>query len=228
MPRGHPPLRAVADSLAPRPAAPAAVLAPARPDGDATLDGADLRRADLGTLDDVAILASRLDGVRAPGADWRGVNLTECTLDAVDLAGARLEDVGLAASSVADARLTGATWLRAAWRDVAVRGGVAATMTFAQSRLRRVRFEGVDASGLELIDTELTEVAFVDCDLRGARLGGARVRSDVVVVGCDLDGATGLAALRGAQLGHGDAVSGLASMAAELGIRIGDDLEVQR
>lgn len=110
-------------------------------------------------LVDLELEACLLEGVDLSSRDARGLRLIECRLVDVDLA---------------ESVLTGA-----AMRDVVWRDGSVANLRAERATVRRVRFEGVRATGANLTTCHLDDVIFIDCrmDLATFRFAHlARVR----------------------------------------------------
>ncbi len=173
-------------------------------------------------LDEVALESSSMRRLRAAGGTWTRVTLIDCALDGADLAGLVTADSSLVRTTIDGARLTGSQWLRSRWRGITASDVVAGSVSAHGSSWTDVVLRESRLTALDLSDARLERVGFVDCDLRGARFAGMRC-SDVTFTGCDLDGATGPAGLRGATLGRSDAISLLGSLATELGITVLDE-----
>jgi uncharacterized protein YjbI with pentapeptide repeats len=94
---------------------------------------------------------NRVNGVRLPGADLRGMTLTGAHLTGADLIGAKLDDCNLFAADLSGANLTD------------VEAGA------------KTRFVGVTALGARFTTAYLREADFESADLRGADFTTARM-----------------------------------------------------
>lgn len=155
-----------------------------------------------------------LSGLDLRGADFEGAFLESCNLAAANLEGANLERAVLAHSSLRDARLAGAR-LRGAnlggadMRGVRAEGAdleqaILARADLTAASLRRARLQGADLSSAVFKDTDLSEVeaaqvTFLESDLRGLVLSGARMEKSIFlktdISGVDFSGARLAAAM---------------------------------
>ena len=143
---------------------------------------------------------------RVRGADWANERRVGLALDRVE---------------VRDARLTGADLPEAVLTDVVFADCRLDLLGLRGARLERVVFRDCGMGESDLYDASLQDVVFERCVLRRARFACAAV-GRVELRGCDLAGASGAEALRGARIPWNDVVANAPVFAAALGIEILD------
>jgi uncharacterized protein YjbI with pentapeptide repeats len=153
----------------------------------------------LGELGDaVDAVATGLDWANrsARGVVLRRVEVRNCRLSGVELAGAELSDV-----TFVDCRL-----------DLA---------GLRTAKLERVVFRECRMAECDLYEASLTDVLFDRCELREAVFAAVRIKR-VELRGCDLSGLSGVEALRGARMPWDDLLPNAALFATALGLEIVD------
>jgi len=215
------------------PTEPAAPAPPRLPPLTATWDpaGLDERYPDVDGVDLVDqvvaldeartfdLLRSRLRGGAVSVPEGCPIELLDCELEGVDLAGARISRATRVV--LRGCRLTGADLGDAALTDVEVDDCALDLASLRLARLERVvlrggRVDGLDASGARLTDVVVAGLALGDVAIGGARL----VRVDVS--GADLGGVAALADLAGATIDASQAIALAARLAHGLGIAVRD------
>ncbi len=192
------------------------------------------------------------DHARHADAHWReedlsgvhaeGVELVDCVLERVELAGAELPRLALTGVRLTDCSLANAQVLRADLARVDLRGcrltglelpeASGRLVRFADCRadlasLRFARFEHTAFTRTSLAQADLSQAdlrgaSFVDCDLTGADLSGARLEG-AHFDGCRLADLRGVGSLRGARMRWVDVIGLTGALAAEIGIELLDD-----
>jgi uncharacterized protein YjbI with pentapeptide repeats len=137
-------------------------------------------------------------------ADWSNARASRLTLKRVELRLCRLTGIELGESALtdvvfADCRL-----------DLA-------GLRFA--KLERVVFRDCRLAEADLHAATLKDVRFERCELRQVRLDRLRIER-VELAGCDLGGASGVEALRGARMPWDDVLANAPTFASALGIEI--------
>lgn len=213
-----------------------AITAPRVPD---ELEAIDLGAG--GLHDELELEACRLTGA-APETAARGLELSACHLQDVDLASSRLPRLALRNCRVTGGnlanvavrggiaertafegvRLTGLSWHEGVLRDVSFRGCRIDLASFAASRLERVRFEDCTLAQSDLQDARLAAVHFRDCRLDELDLAGARLSAGCELRGCTLDGARGVEHLRGARMPYEDVLAAAVTFAGAIGVGLLD------
>jgi uncharacterized protein YjbI with pentapeptide repeats len=89
--------------------------------------------------------------------------------------------------------------------------------SFRFATLERVVFRDCRLEEADFYEARLRSVLFERCPLREATLDGATIER-VDLRGCDLEGASGAASLRGARMPWPDVVANAGTFAAALGI----------
>jgi uncharacterized protein YjbI with pentapeptide repeats len=167
------------------------------------------------TLRGVHIAGQRLSGAEpVDGLEVDDVVLTDC-----DLAGLVADRARARRLRISGGRLRGVTWTGSLIDDVSIEGVTAADVAVRFSTLRRTVIVDSVLPGLDLTESTFDRVRFERCDLRGARFDHCRVQ-ELRIEGCDLSGATGVEALRGASVHPDDAGSMALSLAAAVGLRV--------
>ncbi|WP_167581579.1 pentapeptide repeat-containing protein [Kineococcus rubinsiae] len=211
------------DRETPRPPSPDVgelVPAPGPPAATRSHDGLEYRDVDL-------------SGVDARDARFLGCAFTGCRCDDLDLAGARLVDCTLDATTA-----TTAAWRSTTWQDVTVDGFRFGALALPAADLTRVRFSAGRVDFANLRDTTFTDVVFAGCDLRELDAAGARwtrVRFEDCRIGhldvhaatltavdlsaAELEGVAGVGGLRGARISDVQLLQLAPAFAEHLGVR---------
>jgi uncharacterized protein YjbI with pentapeptide repeats len=148
-----------------------------------------------------------------------------------------LRDVAFERGSLANVRA-----LKADWRRVRVDATRATGLELGESHLVEVTFDGAKLDFSSFRNARLERVIFRNCRLDEADFGGARLESvtfehspllraafsgatlkDVELRGCDLEGLSGAAGLRGAGMPLGDALANVTVLAAAAGVKLLDE-----
>lgn len=170
-------------------------------------------------IDELELDEGSLRRLRGAEGAWERCTFTDCDAGGADLAGLTTRDVGLIRTTLDGARLTGSSWLRSRWREVALEDAVADSLSAHSARWTDVTITRTSLRDADFTGAELSRVRFVECDLSAARFAGLRAHR-VSFTGCRLEGISGADSLRGAELAWSDAVSALPSLASQLGITI--------
>ncbi|WP_175477027.1 pentapeptide repeat-containing protein [Ruania alba] len=197
--------------------------------GPEELCGATLTNHDLtgevwigAEIDELELDSSSLRRLRAAEGTWERCTFTDCDLTGADLAGLTTRDTGLVRCTLDGARLTGSSWLRSRMREVRATEVVADLLSAHSATWTDVTFTDATLRQIDLSGARLQRVRFIDCDLSEARFAGLRAEQ-VTMTGCRLERISGVDALRGVSMTHGDAVSGLGSFAEHLGITLTEE-----
>lgn len=150
------------------------------------------------------------------------LELDDVRLEDCDLAGLTVDNGRARRLHLAGGRVRGLTWARGLLDDVFVDGVTGADISLRFSTLRRTVVRDAVLPGLDLTETVFDRVRFERCDLRGARFDHGRV-VDLRIEGCNLAGATGVDALRGASVHPDDAATMTVSLARALGLTVEED-----
>jgi len=171
-------------------------------------------------LRDLHLAGARL----TPDDSLDGLEVLDVVLDGCDVAGLVATGGRATGLAVRSGRLRGVTWVRATFRDVLADDVTGEDVSLRFSTLRRVEFRDCALPGLDLTEVTGERVRFVRCDLRCAKFDHARI-TGLEVSGCNLAGATGVEALRGARIHPDDIGSMVLSLAAAVGIVATEDVE---
>jgi uncharacterized protein YjbI with pentapeptide repeats len=171
---------------------------------------------------DLAVSASRLAGVRLTGTAWEGLTLVDvevrdCEMSGVTLAGARCERVAFTGC-----RMSGlvAEGLRA--RHVRFVGCQMDAAWLRGATFERCELVDCDLSTADLHRARLLRTRFLDCRLDGVEVSGVEAE-EVALHGSSLERASGLATLRGLVVGHDQVLTLALPLLAAQGIRVDDD-----
>lgn len=170
------------------------------------------------TWRDVLVRDQRL----TPTEEYDDPELTDVVLDNCDVAGFVATSGRATGLRLQGGRIRGVTWARGLFRDVLADGVTAEDVSLRFGTLRRVEFRDCSLPGFDLTETTGEHVRFLRCDLTRAKFDHARI-GRLRISGCDLAGATGVEALRGASVHPDDVASMATSLARAVGIRIADD-----
>jgi uncharacterized protein YjbI with pentapeptide repeats len=118
-------------------------------------------------------------------------------------------------------RLTGAELAEASWQDVTLTECRLDLTGFRFARLERVVFRDCNLEEADFAGATLRDVLFERCRLRLAVVSGVKTER-VDLLGCDLEGLSGVEALRGARMRWDDVVQNAALFARALGIEVAD------
>ena len=192
------------------------------------------------------------DHARRDGEHWReedlsglraeAVELVECVLERVELAGADLPRLALTDVRLADCSLANVRSLRADLVRVDLKGCRLTVLELPEASGRLVRFADCRADLVslrfarfehtvfirtslvqaDLSQADLREASFVECDLTGADLSGARLQG-ATFDRCRLADLRGIGSLRGARMRWVDVIGLTGALAAEIGIDLLDD-----
>lgn len=149
-----------------------------------------------------------------PNSDLVDLTFAECDIVGVLAEKSRLERV-----SVTQSRLRGITWVGGVIRDVTLEQVMGEDVSFRFSSLRGVTIRDAQLPGVDFTNVEFENVRFERCLLQRAVFDHAKVKS-LRIEQCDLAGATGVLALRGASMNFDDVMSLAPSLAREAGITI--------
>jgi uncharacterized protein YjbI with pentapeptide repeats len=184
----------------------------------------------------------RMTDVEAPELAMPSLRFEEARLERVDLGGGRLarlslSDVELESCNLANAdvrggsawrtrivrsRLTGVAWHEGLLRDTVFSDCRIDLSSFATTRLDQVVFERCLLMQVDLQESSLRRVRFVDCDLTEADVNDARFES-CELRGCTIDGMRGAERLRGIAMPWEDIVASVGTFAAAVGVTVIDD-----
>ena len=164
---------------------------------------------------------------------WQGDRLGPAELEAnselVDLALTSCDVIGVLAQksrlervTITQSRLRGTTWAGGVVRDLTLEQVTGEDVSFRFSILRAVTFRDCHLPGVDFTNVEFDNVRFERCVLQRAVFDHAKVKS-LRIEQCDLAGATGVLALRGASMPFDDVLSLAPSLAREIGITIEAD-----
>ncbi|GAA0267532.1 hypothetical protein [Cryptosporangium japonicum] len=162
--------------------------------------------------------------VYADGADFTGtkfepLDVSDVRIERSDLAGARWEGVSARRLEIADSRLVGWRLIATFAEDVLItgsrwdNGGLYVRRAKGSIVFRDCTFAGTTLRG------DLSGFVFDNCDLAGAEFGADAARK-CDLRGSRLEGARGLATLRGALISSDQAIALADVLAAELGFTI--------
>jgi len=146
-------------------------------------------------------------------------DLVDATVENRDWANRRAPGVVLRRVELRLCRLTGAELGESALTDVTFAGCRLDLAALRFAKLERVVFRDCRMAECDFHEASLSDVSFERCELREARFTGARVER-VELAGCDLLGATGVEALRGARMPWNDVLANAPAFAIALGIEI--------
>jgi uncharacterized protein YjbI with pentapeptide repeats len=147
--------------------------------------------------------------------------LSDGTLRGVSLANEDLSRSHWRVVQVSRARLTGVRLDGATLTDVVFDECLLDLSALSEARLERVAFEACRLAGADLQHLQARDVCFSGCDLTEVDLSGATFARSAMF-GCTLDGARGMARLRGVGMRANDVVAASGAFASELGIRLVD------
>jgi len=143
--------------------------------------------------------------VRAPGAKWRDLRITDTRVSTCDVANADWTGASLQRVVILESRLTGVNLSESRFNNVRLTRCKLDNAAFQRSRFDRCRFVGCDLRGADFDAADLRGVVFRGCDMRGARMMG--IRAAGMDLRCsDVDGlAADIQTLRGAIIDHSQA-----------------------
>jgi len=147
------------------------------------------------------------------------LELLDATVTGADWANERAPGWSPRRIALRDCRLTGAELAQAAIADAVFDGCRLDLTGLRHAQLERVVFRDCRMAETDLHATTLKDVRFERCELRQARFDGLRL-ARVELVGCDLAGAAGVEALRGARMPWDDVLANAPAFAHALGIEI--------
>jgi uncharacterized protein YjbI with pentapeptide repeats len=168
--------------------------------------------------------------LRFDGCDLRGIaipsgcrelQLVECRIERLDLAGTELRQVAIRRSLVGDSRLTGIAG-HVRLEDARLLQCQMTNANLRMAELERVELGDSRLPGADLYGATLDSVRFEDCDLTGVDLSAAELRR-CEIARCDLAGLRGVAALAGTRIGATDLVACALELADALGIVVADE-----
>lgn len=145
--------------------------------------------------------------------------VVEVSIEDCDVVGVIAEKSRLERVRVTGSRLRGVSWAGGVIRGVTLDAVGTADLSCRFSTLRAVTIRDSQLPGADFTEVVFDDVTFEHCDLRGARFDHAKVKG-LRVAGCNLAGASGGVALRGASMDLDDVLSLAPSLAREIGITI--------
>ncbi len=191
----------------------------------ATIDDGDLRDAELvGSLppgwDEPLLLSGvRLVGASLVGASIPGSRFVDVEIVGSDLSGADLEGSAFTRVAARDVRMSGVQFALSNWRDVHLVECRLDLVHLARVTVQRLRAERCSFHGAELRMSELTGVAWWDCDLGELDVDKVQL-SRVQLHGSRLDGLRGALALRPVEVDDEQFHLLSAALLAELGVTV--------
>ena len=157
-------------------------------------------------LSGAALRRSSMRDLVVDGGSWANVDVTEATLQRVELRNVRLTGAVLAGVSLRDV-----SFVDCRMDLAAIRFG----------RLERVRFENCRMDEIDLYEAKLSSVVLAGCGLTNASLAKAAF-SSCEMHECDLDGIGNPEQLRGVGMPWPDIVRSAAVLAAAAGVHVVD------
>jgi uncharacterized protein YjbI with pentapeptide repeats len=148
--------------------------------------------------------------------------LTDVELDGCNLANVQARGGTMRRAIIANCRLTGLLWTEGTIRDAVLRDCRIDLAAFSATTIEQTVFERCLLMQSDFQDTELRSVSFVDCDLSGADLSGARFAL-CELRGCTLDAIRGADRLRGVAMPWEDVVAAAGTFADALGVSVLED-----
>lgn len=193
-------------------------------------------------LVDAEVELLSMKGVDWSGRDAQGLWLSECellsaTLDEISLQRARLVDVAVLDSSLANITGNDTILSRVRLERVRLTGAVLAAakldnVTFVDcrldmcslrfSQLQIVSFQRCRMEGTDFYEASLDSVMFTDCDLSGATLANANFVG-TEMRGCDLSTVQNAERLRGVRMPWVDVMRIAGELASAIGIEVLDE-----
>jgi uncharacterized protein YjbI with pentapeptide repeats len=146
---------------------------------------------------------------------------TDAVASDLDLANRKARGLVLRRVELVRCRLTGCELAEAELADVAFEDCRLDLAGLRMAKLERVVFRNCRMADCDLYGATLTDVLFERCELRLATLSEAKV-TRVDLLGCDLGGVRGVAALRGARMTWNDVLENAPLFAHALGIELVD------
>jgi uncharacterized protein YjbI with pentapeptide repeats len=174
---------------------------------------------------DVSIKASRLAHVDLSGAVLERLWLSHCELSGCNLANLDAKAARVQRTRIAGSRMTGIAFAEATLSDVTFSACRIDLAAFGFAQLERVTFEDCLLAQSDFLETRLKHVRFHDCDLTGADFRGARLQA-CELRRSNLSGVEHVSGLRGASLEWPYIVELAGVWAAELGIGVLDQDDV--
>ncbi len=143
--------------------------------------------------------------VRAPGAKWRDLRITDTRISSCDAANADWTGASLQRVVILESRLTGANLSESRFDNVRLTRCKLDNAAFQKSTFNRCRFVGCDLRGADFEGADLRGVVFRGCDMHEARMIG--IRAAGMDLRCsDVEGlAADIQTLRGAIIDHSQA-----------------------
>ena len=169
----------------------------------------------------VTFQTAKLTGVELAGSRLEHLGITDTQLTGCDLANLQSPRASATRAAISTSRLTGIALPEAVLRDVAIRGCRVDLASFGFTRLARVTFEDCLLVQTDFLEAQLESVRFHRCDLtrsdfRGAKLEHCEFRRS------DLTDVQGVDSLRGAAMEWPDIIGMAGVWAAALGIEVLD------
>ncbi len=165
----------------------------------------------------------RLTGIRLTGAQLFKAELRDVVLTNCDLAGAVLEELSLDRVAFVGCRLSGADLGGASLRDVSFADCQLDELGLRMARTERLDVRGGTAAQLDAYEAWLTASSWIDVDLTGADLSGAKLGRARFAGRTSLVDVRGASALSGATIGRGLSVDVGLALLADLRIAVDDD-----
>jgi len=204
-------------------------LEPATIDASAVDSGDEWRRVRLAGVDapDLAVPSLRFEEAQLERVDLGGGRLAHLSLSDVELEGCNLANADVRGGSawrtrIVRSRLTGIAWHEGLIRDTVLSDCRIDLSSFGATRMDQVVFERCLLMQVDLQETSLRRVRFVDCDLTEADVGDARFEG-CELRGCTIDGMRGAERLRGVAMPWEDIVASVGTFAAAVGVTVLDD-----
>lgn len=189
----------------------------------------------------------RFEGTDFTGAHAEGMSFLDCSLVGCDVTEAafdetrwsdclweRVHGVGFSVAeaslidvTIEQSRLAAVSAWGSRWRDVTVRGGKIDFLNLRGAKLKDVAFEDCVVGELDLQEAECDGVTFSGCTLVEPVFGRGRYQG-LDLSGAELRSPQGIATLKGATLSRMQLIDLAEYLAAELGLRLADDLSDRR
>jgi uncharacterized protein YjbI with pentapeptide repeats len=187
----------------------------------AQLDG--LRHADITTdrlvLRGARFDESRLEGLRAPEADLRQLQLTEVVMERVDVPVVQGVRGRWRSVELHDARIGSAELYESVWESVRLVGCKLGFVNLRGARLRDVVLVDCTVDELDLVQATATRVAFENCRVGRLDVQAATLQ-DVDLRGAELREIVGTDALRGTTISAAQLADLAPVLATNLGITV--------
>ncbi len=168
-------------------------------------------------LDLLEVSGCRFERCSLSGSRWRKPDWSNTALSHSDLANMAHTETAWRRVELDQCRLTGLQLAGGNLSDVTVTGCTGSLINLRQTKLRRSAFTDCQLTQFDLAEAVLEDVSFARCNLSGAQFSGLRA-TRVIFEDCTFAGASGMAQLRGARISGGDPTALAQAFAESLGI----------